>query len=46
MPASSGDIGAYVAKILPGGAAEQTGKMVEGKRDSQNLSFSGFIGFA
>ncbi|XP_056603794.1 protein piccolo [Triplophysa dalaica] len=30
VPASSGDIGAYVAKILPGGAAEQTGKMVEG----------------
>ncbi|XP_057179570.1 protein piccolo isoform X3 [Triplophysa rosa] len=30
VPGSSGDIGAYVAKILPGGAAEQTGKMVEG----------------
>ncbi|XP_051976578.1 protein piccolo-like [Xyrauchen texanus] len=30
LPGSSGDIGAYVAKVLPGGAAEQTGKFVEG----------------
>lgn len=31
VPASNGDIGAYVAKVLPGGAAEQTGKILEGK---------------
>ncbi|XP_059361033.1 protein piccolo [Carassius carassius] len=30
VPDSNGDIGAYVAKVLPGGAAEQTGKIVEG----------------
>ncbi|XP_067284156.1 protein piccolo isoform X4 [Pseudorasbora parva] len=30
VPGSNGDIGAYVAKVLPGGAAEQTGKIVEG----------------
>ncbi|XP_035383848.1 protein piccolo isoform X2 [Electrophorus electricus] len=30
VPGSSGEIGAYVAKVLPGGAAEQTGKIVEG----------------
>ncbi|XP_051547659.1 protein piccolo [Myxocyprinus asiaticus] len=30
VPGSNGDIGAYVAKVLPGGAAEQTGKFVEG----------------
>ncbi|KAK5848885.1 hypothetical protein PBY51_008572 [Eleginops maclovinus] len=30
VPASNGDIGAYVAKVLPGGAAEQTGKILEG----------------
>ncbi|XP_066489524.1 protein piccolo [Tiliqua scincoides] len=27
---TSGEIGAYIAKILPGGSAEQTGKLVEG----------------
>ena len=27
---SNGDIGAYVAKVLPGGAAEQSGKILEG----------------
>lgn len=31
VPGSNGDIGAYVAKVLPGGAAEQTGKIVEGR---------------
>lgn len=31
VPGSNGDIGAYVAKVLPGGAAEQTGKILEGK---------------
>lgn len=46
VPGSNGDIGAYVAKVLPGGAAEHTGKIVEGERLSQNLSFSGFTGFA
>ncbi|XP_037551622.1 protein piccolo isoform X3 [Nematolebias whitei] len=30
VPRSNGDIGAYVAKVLPGGAAEQTGKILEG----------------
>ncbi|KAL0963012.1 hypothetical protein UPYG_G00348370 [Umbra pygmaea] len=30
VPGSSGDIGAYVAKVLPGGAAEHTGKILEG----------------
>ncbi|XP_072311181.1 protein piccolo [Eucyclogobius newberryi] len=30
VPNSNGDIGAYVAKVLPGGAAEQTGKIFEG----------------
>ncbi|XP_051545001.1 protein piccolo-like [Myxocyprinus asiaticus] len=30
VPGSKGDIGAYVAKVLPGGAAEQMGKIVEG----------------
>ncbi|XP_016100473.1 protein piccolo-like isoform X1 [Sinocyclocheilus grahami] len=30
VPGSNGHIGAYVAKVLPGGAAEQTGKIVEG----------------
>lgn len=31
IPGSRGEIGAYVAKVIPGGAAEQTGKFVEGK---------------
>lgn len=31
VPGCNGDIGAYVAKVLPGGAAEQTGKILEGK---------------
>lgn len=35
VPGSNGDIGAYVAKVLPGGAAEQTGKILEGKLFSQ-----------
>nr|XP_020840122.1 protein piccolo-like isoform X2 [Phascolarctos cinereus] len=30
IPGSSGEIGAYIAKILPGGSAEQTGKLIEG----------------
>ncbi|KAM4711647.1 protein piccolo isoform 2-T2 [Anableps anableps] len=30
VPGGNGDIGAYVAKVLPGGAAEQTGKILEG----------------
>lgn len=25
------EIGAYIAKILPGGCAEQTGRLIEGK---------------
>lgn len=40
VPGCNGDIGAYVAKVLPGGAAEQTGKILEGERFSQtNASF-------
>nr|XP_040030621.1 LOW QUALITY PROTEIN: protein piccolo-like [Gasterosteus aculeatus aculeatus] len=38
VPGSNGDIGAYVAKVLPGGAAEQTGKILEGM---QVLEWSG-----
>ncbi|NXW84635.1 PCLO protein, partial [Alopecoenas beccarii] len=30
IPGSSGEIGAYIAKILPGGNAEMTGKLIEG----------------
>ncbi|TNM91371.1 hypothetical protein fugu_019751 [Takifugu bimaculatus] len=30
VPGSNGEIGAYVAKVLPGGATEQTGKILEG----------------
>ncbi|XP_065699688.1 protein piccolo isoform X14 [Patagioenas fasciata] len=30
IPGSSGEIGAYIAKILPGGNAELTGKLIEG----------------
>ncbi|KAJ8269008.1 hypothetical protein COCON_G00116150 [Conger conger] len=30
IPGNNGDIGAYIAKVLPGGAAELTGKIVEG----------------
>lgn len=33
IPGNSGEIGAYIAKILPGGSAEQTGKLMEGKRN-------------
>lgn len=31
IPGSRGEIGAYIAKVIPGGVAEQTGKVVEGK---------------
>ncbi|XP_075455680.1 protein piccolo isoform X6 [Ascaphus truei] len=30
IPGNDGDIGAYIAKILPGGDAEQTGRLTEG----------------
>ncbi|XP_071188313.1 protein piccolo isoform X4 [Salvelinus alpinus] len=30
VPGTNGDIGAYVAKVLPGGVAQQTGKILEG----------------
>nr|XP_014698675.2 protein piccolo [Equus asinus] len=30
IPGHSGEIGAYIAKILPGGSAEHTGKLMEG----------------
>ena len=32
IPGSRGEIGAYIAKVIPGGVAEQTGKVLEGKR--------------
>lgn len=32
VPGSDGEIGAYVAKVLPGGATEQTGKILEGEQ--------------
>jgi len=32
IPGSRGQIGAYIAKVIPGGVAEQTGQVVEGKR--------------
>ncbi|CAL8296737.1 unnamed protein product, partial [Boreogadus saida] len=31
IPGSRGEIGAYIAKVVPGGVAESTGKIVEGK---------------
>ncbi|XP_061768182.1 protein piccolo [Nerophis ophidion] len=40
VPGSNGEIGAYVAKVLPGGAAEQTGKNLEGM---QVLEWNGVI---
>ncbi|XP_005733528.1 protein piccolo isoform X4 [Pundamilia nyererei] len=40
VPGSNGDIGAYVAKVLPGGAAEQTGKILEGM---QVLEWNGVL---
>ncbi|XP_051890236.1 protein piccolo isoform X3 [Pristis pectinata] len=30
IPGRNGEIGAYVAKVVPGGSAEQTGKLTEG----------------
>ncbi|XP_061533748.1 protein piccolo isoform X5 [Phycodurus eques] len=30
IPGSRGEIGAYVARVVPGGVAEQTGKVIEG----------------
>nr|DBA31358.1 TPA: hypothetical protein GDO54_007219 [Pyxicephalus adspersus] len=39
IPGSQGEIGAYVAKILPGGSAEQTGRLSEGM---QILEWNGF----
>lgn len=50
MPGSDGEIGAYVAKVLPGGAAEQTGKILEGEQrfrflqpSCQMLKRKGFV---
>ncbi|XP_061570984.1 protein piccolo [Cololabis saira] len=40
VPGSDGEIGAYVAKVLPGGAAEQTGKILEGM---QVLEWNGLV---
>ncbi|XP_047660083.1 protein piccolo isoform X3 [Tachysurus fulvidraco] len=43
VPGSDGEIGAYVAKVLPGGAAEQSGKIVEGMQvlEWNGISLSG-----
>ncbi|XP_055509487.1 protein piccolo isoform X2 [Leucoraja erinacea] len=30
IPVQNGEIGAYIAKVVPGGSAEQTGKLTEG----------------
>lgn len=40
IPGSSGEIGAYIAKVLPGGNAEQTGKLIEGKLNALSKSGS------
>lgn len=40
IPGSSGETGAYIAKILPGGSAEQTGKLIEGKLNALSKSGS------
>ncbi|KAK3517760.1 hypothetical protein QTP70_018329 [Hemibagrus guttatus] len=43
VPGNDGEIGAYVAKVLPGGAAEQSGKIVEGMQilEWNGISLSG-----
>lgn len=33
IPGSRGEFGAYIAKVIPGGVAEHTGKFVEGKSE-------------
>lgn len=50
VPGSEGEIGAYVAKVLPSGAAEQTGKILEGEQrfhflqpSCQMLQRKGFV---
>ncbi|KPP72928.1 protein piccolo-like [Scleropages formosus] len=40
IPGTNGEIGAYIAKVLPGGAAEQTGKVAEG---IQVLEWNGIL---
>lgn len=40
IPGYSGEIGAYIAKILPGGSAEQTGKLVEGKNKDFRVNWN------
>lgn len=32
IPGSRGEIGAYIAKVMPGSVAEQTRKVAEGKK--------------
>ncbi|XP_063783007.1 protein piccolo isoform X2 [Pseudophryne corroboree] len=39
IPGNYGEIGAYIAKVLPGGGAEQTGRLTEGM---QVLEWNGF----
>lgn len=33
VPGGRGEIGAYIAKVIPGGVAEQTGIVAEGKME-------------
>ncbi|XP_039617399.1 protein piccolo-like isoform X2 [Polypterus senegalus] len=39
IPGNGAEIGAYIAKVLPGGTAEQTGRIIEGM---QVLEWNGF----
>lgn len=43
IPGGRGEIGAYIAKVVPGGLAEHTGKVVEGKRQVNNGKFHSVI---
>lgn len=38
IPGGRGEIGAYIANVIPGGVAEQMGKVVEGKK-RQKMDF-------
>lgn len=43
IPGSRGEIGAYIAKVIPGGVAEQTGKVVEGKTKMRKRKWHKFV---
>lgn len=40
IPGSQWEIGAYVARVIPGGVAEQTGKLIEGKKTMTTFTCS------